>query len=204
MRVGWAIAGLAAGAGAAGAQPYYPANGHSYELTPTRMSWHDAEAYARSRGGHLATVRDSQENIWIHQHVNAGVDYYVWLGARDSGTQSWAWVSGEPFGFASWFPPCPVNAPSETHVGLIVIGSETGGWCNLSGNELWRGVVETCYANCDGSTAAPSLNVADLACFLQRFAAGEPYANCDGSVQPPALNVADLTCFLRAVAAGCS
>ena len=32
----------------------------------------------------------------------------------------------------------------------------------------------TCYANCDQSTAAPALNVADFTCFLQRFAAGCP------------------------------
>jgi hypothetical protein len=60
-----------------------------------------------------------------------------------------------------------------------------------------------CYANCDGSTLAPVLNVADFSCFLQRFAAGDPYANCDGSTQPPLLNVADFACFLGQFAAGC-
>jgi hypothetical protein len=60
-----------------------------------------------------------------------------------------------------------------------------------------------CYANCDGSTAAPTLNVADFSCFLLRFAAADPYANCDGSVAPPVLNVADFSCFLQKFAAGC-
>jgi hypothetical protein len=60
-----------------------------------------------------------------------------------------------------------------------------------------------CYANCDNSTAAPVLNVADFTCFLQRFAAGESYANCDGSTAQPVLNVADFTCFLQRFAAGC-
>ncbi len=60
-----------------------------------------------------------------------------------------------------------------------------------------------CYANCDGSTAAPALNVADFTCFLNRFAAGESYANCDQSTSPPVLNVADFTCFLNAFASGC-
>jgi hypothetical protein len=31
-----------------------------------------------------------------------------------------------------------------------------------------------CYANCDGSTTAPVLNVADFTCFLQKYAAGCP------------------------------
>jgi hypothetical protein len=61
----------------------------------------------------------------------------------------------------------------------------------------------SCYANCDGSTATPILNVADFTCFLQRFAAGESYANCDVSTSPPVLNVADFTCFLQRFAAGC-
>jgi hypothetical protein len=60
-----------------------------------------------------------------------------------------------------------------------------------------------CYANCDGSTAAPILNVADFTCFLTKFAAGDNYANCDGSTTPPVLNVADFTCFLSKFAAGC-
>jgi hypothetical protein len=61
----------------------------------------------------------------------------------------------------------------------------------------------SCYPNCDGSTAAPVLNVQDFSCFLNRFAAGDSYANCDGSAAPPVLNIADFSCFLNAFAAGC-
>jgi len=61
-----------------------------------------------------------------------------------------------------------------------------------------------CYADCDGSTTQPILNVADFTCFLQRYAANDPYANCDASTVPPTLNVADFACFLQKYAAGCS
>ncbi|MFN0133345.1 MAG: GC-type dockerin domain-anchored protein [Phycisphaerales bacterium] len=61
-----------------------------------------------------------------------------------------------------------------------------------------------CYANCDGSTATPVLNVNDFTCFLNKFAAGDASANCDGSTTTPVLNVNDFTCFLNAFAAGCS
>ena len=64
-------------------------------------------------------------------------------------------------------------------------------------------IAAPCYANCDGSTTAPVLNVGDFTCFLQKFAAGAAYANCDGSTQPPVLNVGDFTCFLQKYAAGC-
>jgi probable HAF family extracellular repeat protein len=60
-----------------------------------------------------------------------------------------------------------------------------------------------CQANCDTSSTQPILNVADLTCFLQRYAVGDPYANCDQSTQVPVLNVADFTCFLQQFAAGC-
>jgi hypothetical protein len=57
-----------------------------------------------------------------------------------------------------------------------------------------------CYANCDGSTDTPVLNINDFACFLDRFAAGHPTADCDAS---GSLNVLDFMCFLNAFAAGC-
>ena len=60
-----------------------------------------------------------------------------------------------------------------------------------------------CYANCDGSTSAPVLNVNDFTCFLNRYAAGESYANCDQSSGNPVLNVNDFICYLNVYAAGC-
>jgi hypothetical protein len=61
-----------------------------------------------------------------------------------------------------------------------------------------------CYANCDGSTTLPFLNVDDFVCFQQSFAAGASYANCDNSTNIPVLNVNDFVCFQQAFAAGCS
>jgi len=61
-----------------------------------------------------------------------------------------------------------------------------------------------CYANCDGSTVPPVLNVSDFICFQTKYAAGDPYANCDGSTTPPVLNVSDFICFQTAFATGCS
>jgi hypothetical protein len=69
-----------------------------------------------------------------------------------------------------------------------------------------------CYANCDGSTTAPILNVEDFTCFINEFAAAQGlpheqqlthYANCDQSTTAPVLNVEDFTCFINAFAQGC-
>lgn len=71
---------------------------------------------------------------------------------------------------------------------------------------------QSCYANCDGSTVEPILNVEDFTCFINEFASAQSlphsqqlthYANCDGSTTAPVLNVDDFTCFINAFAAGC-
>jgi photosystem II stability/assembly factor-like uncharacterized protein len=71
------------------------------------------------------------------------------------------------------------------------------------GRGAWRANLRTpsaCYANCDGSTTLPLLNVNDFVCFQSRFAAADPYADCD---QNSTLNVNDFVCFQAAFAAGC-
>jgi hypothetical protein len=94
----------------------------------------------------------------------------------------------------SWFEGREGYSPPETEGRAYELPFELRGVALPTGE---------CYANCDGSTAEPMLNVADFTCFLQRFAAGESYANCDQSTAPPVLNVADFTCFLQRFAAGC-
>ena len=89
--------------------------------------------------------------------------------------------------------------------GRVIVGTGT----NPVGNvEAWRvdlGIPSPppCYANCDGSTVGPILNVNDFTCFMNRYAGGDPYANCDGSTVVPVLNVNDFTCFMNKYAAGC-
>jgi hypothetical protein len=63
--------------------------------------------------------------------------------------------------------------------------------------------INSCYANCDGSTSTPTLTAADFTCFLSKFRDGVEYANCDGSTGSPTLTAADFTCFLGKFRAGC-
>jgi aminopeptidase N len=73
-------------------------------------------------------------------------------------------------------------------------------------------VGAACYANCDGSTAPPVLNIDDFSCFINEFALAQglphaqqltAYANCDNSTAAPVLNVDDFGCFINAYALGC-
>ncbi len=62
----------------------------------------------------------------------------------------------------------------------------------------------TCYANCDGSTATPTLTANDFQCFIDKYASNNPYANCDGSTATPSLTANDFQCFINKFAAGCT
>jgi hypothetical protein len=82
--------------------------------------------------------------------------------------------------------------------------SGAGNWTQIAPAEpAWGARIEVCYSNCDASSTAPTLNVQDFTCFLQKFAIADPYANCDNSTQTPTLNVLDFSCFLQKYAAGC-
>lgn len=72
-----------------------------------------------------------------------------------------------------------------------------------TGNSSLVMKVVPCYANCDGSTTAPTLSVNDFQCFLNQFAAQDPRANCDLSTAAPTLNVNDFICFINKFSAGC-
>jgi hypothetical protein len=88
-------------------------------------------------------------------------------------------------------------------------GSSAGGLLD----DLWELSCEPhCYANCDGSTGLPVLNVDDFTCFVSEYAAATAlphsqqvmhYANCDGSTMAPVINVDDFSCFINQFAAGC-
>jgi len=87
----------------------------------------------------------------------------------------------------------------------LLVGGDfaTAGGVTSPALARWGPGAPECVANCDCSTLAPVLNVADFVCFLSRFGTGDPLANCDRSVVPPVLNVADFVCFMSAYARGC-
>jgi uncharacterized protein (TIGR03118 family) len=92
------------------------------------------------------------------------------------------------------------GAPNQPANTLFYAAAPTFGVVGIFGRIE---VASTCYANCDHSTTPPVLNINDFACFLSKFAMGDPYANCDGSTSFPVFNVNDFTCFLGRFAAGC-
>jgi len=90
-----------------------PANGHSYSLL-SQNTWTAAEAEAVTLGGHLATVNDAAENVWIC-NTFAG-SYYLWIGLNDVASEGqFVWSSGEPATYTNWYPGEPNNANGTQH-----------------------------------------------------------------------------------------
>jgi hypothetical protein len=109
----------------------------------------------------------------------------------------------DPFGVAVFAGQPTVGSVSTTRV---FRNANSGPWSSATVSD-WMSMRLTagagCYANCDGSTVQPILNVNDFVCFQTKYAAGDTYANCDGSTVPPVLNVNDFVCFQTRYAAGC-
>jgi agmatine deiminase len=157
-------------------------------------------AYLKAPNGGETVVPGEMVTIsWISDDDEgvSGVDLYL---STDGGATFPALIgSGSALGSFSWQAP-QVNTSMAR---IRVVAKDARGNTGFDDSDANFTIGQPCYANCDGSTAAPILNVADFTCFLSKFAAQDPYANCDGSTEPPVLNVADFTCFLSKFAAGC-
>jgi hypothetical protein len=100
----------------ANAYEWQPYNGHEYSLTENWEPWVIAEQEAVNVGGHLATVNDQAENVWLSSTFkdvisidrNGGTPgkgaAYIGYYFNDT---AWEWISGEPVTYtnpASFFP----------------------------------------------------------------------------------------------------
>jgi hypothetical protein len=132
--------------------------------------------------------------------------------AITAGTVYWMVVKGEENSDGAW------RRASMADPGRRAFTSNLGAsWTYVTSDPRYafRVLVSgepPCYANCDGSTTPPILNVEDFTCFINEFAAAQSlpheqqlthYANCDQSTTAPVLNVEDFTCFINQFAAGC-
>ncbi len=104
-----------------------------------------------------------------------------------------------PAGYTSSAATCIGQYGRDVSIGGYAVNEATGSREAF----LWTG-ADPCYANCDGSTVAPVLNVNDIVCFINKFAAIDPYADGECNQSPPAFNVLDYSFFLAMFAAGCS
>ena len=98
-----------------------PYNGHLYTILQQSLSFEQSEAIAESLGGHLATIRNAQEDEWIVDTLldpigahTAGIGLHQLSGSQEP-TEGWVWASGELATYRNWYPSEPNNAhpPNE-------------------------------------------------------------------------------------------
>jgi hypothetical protein len=108
-----------------------PVNGHVYHLL-AESSWQDAEAVAVRMGGHLATLRNPEEQAWVFDQFGGigGQFRSLWIGLRRiSPGGPFGWVSGEPITYTHWLPGQPDDSPvtqGESYVHLLNTGNAYG------------------------------------------------------------------------------
>lgn len=112
----------------------HPRNGHSYCLTPEGLSWPEAEAFARLKGGHLVTINDAAEQVWLVKTF--GGDRWMWMGFTDVDREGkWRWVSGRLVTFTNWHWGEPNNSHSGEHYACMNWGNP-GEWNDLGPSSL--------------------------------------------------------------------
>lgn len=129
-----------------------PANGHYYKLTES-MNWLQAEEQAVQYGGHLVTINDKEEELWLREQF--GANEYFLIGFNDINIEgNWEWVNGESITYTNWWEGEPNDQSAEGETEDIAImnwgGSEKidgewisyygDGWNDVSGG--YRGIIE--------------------------------------------------------------
>jgi len=159
---------------------------------------------AAGRGVSFSDDAGSVQSTITSQFVTGAGVYYIAIAGYDNDPLG-AITSGEIWLDTPFGEERQPDGPAAAEVpGSWSGGGATGLYTIALTGACFISVTPPCYANCDGSSVPPILNVSDFICFQQKYAAGDPYANCDGSTVPPILNVADFICFQNRYAAGCS
>jgi hypothetical protein len=165
------------------------ANGHTYLLLEP-SSWTAAEARAVELGGHLATVRSDEENVYIFNEIRGfdGSFRRVWIGLNDVANEgTFVWSSGEPVTFTNWGAGEPNNAGGvENFVQIPWFSQLWNDNSDLPGDDPCCGVVEiipavACAADIGSTGGVPGvdghLDNNDFVVFIDYFFNQNPLAD---------------------------
>ena len=87
--------------------------GHGYEVYADRLSWRQAQAFARSRGGYLASIGSAAEDAFIAALAPDTLNPWIGLWQQPGSIEpagGWVWDSGESTPYRAWAP----NEPNDT------------------------------------------------------------------------------------------
>jgi len=89
-----------------------PGNGHLYRVVGPG-TWQQCEDYAKTEGGHLATIRTDKEQFWLWAAFGRDRRYYIGFYQPSGSTEpdgGWSWSSGDAVTYKNWSPGEPSNS----------------------------------------------------------------------------------------------
>jgi hypothetical protein len=94
--------------------------GHDYYQVNDFVHWDEAHDIAADAGGYLATITSPEENDFLYNAIDWGVNSEMYMGLYDEtyDGQGWTWVTGEPFIYQNWDENQPDN-PGSQNWGVI-------------------------------------------------------------------------------------
>jgi len=110
-------------------------DGHCYLISPTGMTWYEAQEYCWGKGGYLAEIKAKDQQNAINQILHSEAHY--WIGLNDlaeEGVFKWA-ESHDNVGFTNWHSGEPNNRDNEDCVMIWVNGLWNDSQCNWSSFE---------------------------------------------------------------------
>ncbi|VDM77470.1 unnamed protein product [Strongylus vulgaris] len=86
-------------------------------------NFENAEEVCVSNGGHLASIHSAEENTFVNDISESGMDYsddgsLTWIGLTQANYPSstvWTWTDGTPFDYKNWAPGEPNNSKGVEH-----------------------------------------------------------------------------------------
>lgn len=139
-------------------------DGHYYEIYDNVLSWQYAKSYCETKGGHLATITSSEENLAvmnaISQFGNLDVVEKYWLGGNDVVEEgNFQWITGEEWDYTNWNTGEPNNDGNEDYAVIFSRTSTLGKWNDSPSQRSMTGFIyeyelKECRVFCDGEETA--------------------------------------------------
>ncbi len=104
----------------------YKYNGHYYGIYTNQSSWEDAKTFCENLGGHLVTITDESEQIFVKsllENEQTPKNSY-WMGGYKDSSNEWTWITGETWNYSSWGN----GQPDGDGEALMMYCSTANGW----------------------------------------------------------------------------
>ena len=110
-------------------------DGHIYALYDNALSWENAKKKAEEFGGHLATIKNQEEQTVVNKLIASGNKKGYWLGGYKD--NQWKWITSEDFTYDNWASTQPDNAYNrEDKLMVFKEGNyEIGEWNDASNED---------------------------------------------------------------------